>query len=75
MALIAVKENTRLKLELLTGMDGDKPLTKSKTYSRVKPNILDEDLYEVDQAIAELQVLPIHKIKRLEEIDLVEEES
>lgn len=75
MALVAIKENTRLKLELLTGMDGDKPLIKSKTYSRVKPNTLDEDLYEVGQAIAELQVLPIHKIKRLEEIDLVEEEA
>lgn len=74
MALIALKENTRLKLELLVGMDGEKPIIKSKTYSRVNPEALDEDLYEVGQALGELQVLPVHKVKKLEEIELVEEE-
>ncbi len=75
MALVAIKENTRLKLELLVGMDGDKAIIKSKTYSRVKPSTLDEDLYEVGQSIGSLQILPIYKVKRLEEIELVDEEE
>lgn len=75
MALEAIKENTRLKLELLVGMDGDKAIIKSKTYSKVKPNSLDEDLYEIGQLIGSLQVLPVHRVKRLEEIELVEEEE
>ncbi len=75
MALVTIKDNTRLKLELLVGMDGDKAIIKSKTYSRVKPDTLDEDLYQAAQSIANLQIMPVHKIKRLEEIELVEEEE
>lgn len=73
MALTAVKESTRLKLELVAGMDGDKLILKSKTYSRVKPDAEDQAVYEVGQFIGNLQTLPVHKIKRLEEIELVEE--
>lgn len=73
MAITAVKENSKLKIELLKGMDGDKPILKSKTYSKVKPEAQDEAVYEVGKSIGSLQTLPVHKVKRLEEIELVEE--
>lgn len=73
MAITAVKENVRLKLELQAGMKGDKPVIKSKTLSKVKAEVENEDLYEVGTSLADLQSLPVHRIKRLEEIRLIEE--
>ncbi|NLJ77823.1 MAG: DUF1659 domain-containing protein [Tissierellia bacterium] len=73
MAIVGVKENVRLKLELDAGMDGNKQIIKSKTYSRVKPEAEDEDLYEVAASLVGLQSLPLSKVKRLEEIHLLEE--
>ena len=73
MAIRTISENTRLKLELDGGMDGDKVIMKSKTFSKVKAEAADEDLYLVGQALGELQTLPIASIKKLEEIQLVEE--
>ncbi|WP_237722337.1 DUF1659 domain-containing protein [Keratinibaculum paraultunense] len=68
-----VKENVRLKLELDGGMDGDKQIIKSKTYSKIKPTVENEALYEVAESLADLQTYPIYKVKRLEEIHLVRE--
>ncbi|QQY79154.1 uncharacterized protein DUF1659 [Keratinibaculum paraultunense] len=73
MAIMDVKENVRLKLELDGGMDGDKQIIKSKTYSKIKPTVENEALYEVAESLADLQTYPIYKVKRLEEIHLVRE--
>ncbi|NMB07080.1 MAG: DUF1659 domain-containing protein [Tissierellia bacterium] len=73
MAIRTIKENTRLKLELDGGMDGDKQIIKSKTFSRVKPEADNEDLYQVALSLGGLQALPVEKIKRLEEVQLLEE--
>lgn len=73
MAVTTISENTRLKLELDGGMDGDKAIKKSKTFSKVKEEAGNEDLYSVGQALGGLQALPVISIKKLEEIQLVEE--
>lgn len=73
MAVIKIKESTRLKLELDGGMEGDKQIIKSKTFSRIKPDAEDQDLYNVAVALANLQSLPLEKVKKLEEIQLIEE--
>ena len=73
MAVIDIRENTRLKLELDGGMDGNKQIIKSKTFTRVKPTAENQDLYDVAQALAGLQSLPLSKVKRLEEVQLKEE--
>ncbi|NLJ98259.1 MAG: DUF1659 domain-containing protein [Tissierellia bacterium] len=73
MAIIGVKENVRLKLELDGGMKGDRQIIKSKTFSKVKPESADEDLYGVAESLVGLQTLPLSKVKRLEEIHLKEE--
>ncbi len=72
MAITAVKENVRLKLELEAGMKGDKPIIKSKVFSKVKGGVENEDLYQVATSLANLQTLPVSKVKRLEEIHLKE---
>lgn len=73
MAVVDIKENVRLKLELDGGLVGDKHVTKSKTFSRIKPTVENEDLYNVARSLVDLQTLPLMDVKRLEEIRLVEE--
>ncbi|NLV76580.1 MAG: DUF1659 domain-containing protein [Tissierellia bacterium] len=73
MAVVDVKENVRLKLELDGGMDGNRQIIKSKTFTKVKPTAENEDIYEVAESLADLQAYPIYKVKRLEEIHLVRE--
>lgn len=74
MAILDVKENVRLKLELDGGMDQGKQIIKSKTYNKVKTDVINDDLYTVGQSLASLQTLPVYKVKKLEEIELVDEE-
>lgn len=73
MAIISVKENVRLKLELDGGTVGNKQITRTKTFSKIKPASADEDVYGVAESLAGLQFLPLSKVKRLEEIYLREE--
>ena len=47
MAVIDVKESVRLKLELDGGMVGDRQITKSKIFSKVKPTAANEELYQI----------------------------
>jgi len=72
-AVIDVKESVRLKLELDGGMVGDRQITKSKIFSKVKPTAANEELYQIAGSLAGLQTLPLSKVKRLEEIHLKEE--
>ena len=73
MAIVDVKENVRVKLELDGGMKGDKQIIKSKIFSKVKPTAESENLYQIAKSVASLQTLPLSKVKRLEEIQLIEE--
>lgn len=73
MAVVDIKENVRLKLELDGGTVGERQITKSKTFSKVKPQVANEDLYNVAQSLVGLQTLALLEIKRLEEIRLIEE--
>lgn len=73
MAVTDIKENVRLKLELDGGMEGSRQIIKSKTFTKVKPTVENEDLYEIAESLAGLQTYPIYKVKRLEEIQLVRE--
>lgn len=73
MAVIDIKDSVRLKLEMDGGLVGDKQIIKSKTFTRIKPTVENEDLYTTAQSLAGLQVMPLVKVKRLEEILLKEE--
>nr|WP_312579166.1 DUF1659 domain-containing protein [Sedimentibacter sp.] len=74
MSIIANQTGTKLKLVLDAGLDeNNKEITKSKTFSNVKATALNEDLYEVAVALAELQSYTLKNIKKNVEYDLVEE--
>lgn len=73
MAVTDIKDNVRLRLELDGGMNGNKQIIKSKVFSKIKPETDNENLYEVAKSVASLQTLPLTTVKRLEEIQLVEE--
>ncbi len=73
MAVKEYKYSSKMKLELDGGMDGDKQIIKSKTYSNIKPETDNEKFYQVADSISGLQSLPLLKIKRIEEIELEQE--
>lgn len=73
MAVTDVKNNVRLKIELDGGFEGNKQIIKSKTFSKIKTDAASEDLFEAAQSLSSLQSLPLYKVKKLEEIELVEE--
>jgi len=73
MAVIDKKDNVRLKLEFDGGIENNRQVVKSKIYTKVKPNAASEDIYQVAQSLAGLQSMPLLKVKKLEEVELVEE--
>lgn len=73
MPVTELKESSKLKLELDGGMDGDKPIVKSKTYSRLKVDAANENVYEVGRSLSALQSMPLLKVKKVEEVELLEE--
>ncbi len=73
MAVMDVKENVRLKLELDGGMEGDRQVIKTKIYNKIKPEAASEDIYQVAQSLAGLQKMPLLKVKKLEEVEIIEE--
>ena len=73
MAVNPIKEKTTLKLELDNGIVDGKQLVKSKNDNKVKTTATDEELYNTAVAIAGLQSRDLLKVKRIEEITLIEE--
>lgn len=73
MAINPIKERVVLKLELDGGMDGDKQKVISKSFSKIKTDVLDDNLYGAATSIADLQENSLLKVKRIETTDLIEE--
>lgn len=71
MAIINIKEKTNLKLELDGGIVDEKQKTISKTFSKIKTDALDEELYETAVALGSLQKKDILNVKRIEEMQLM----
>lgn len=56
MAIIVTKNPSYLKLKFDCGKnDEGKTVVKTKSYGSVKPNAIDDNLYEVAESIASLQ--------------------
>lgn len=73
MPVVSTIVDSRLQLRLQTGEDTQgNPIVRTKTYSRVKPAALDEDVYAVAKALAGLQINPLVEVKRVNEKDLSE---
>lgn len=73
MAIVATENEGRVTLVLNKGTDGDgNTLTSNKSYSRVKPAVSDDDVYEVVNGIASLQEYPVVTVRKTVEFDLVD---
>lgn len=65
---------SKLKLVLNAGLDeNSKNIVKNKTFSNIKPNVSNEDLYELGAAISNLQSYPLISIVKHEEYELIDE--
>lgn len=68
-----IKGSRKLSLELDGGIDGDRQLIKSKVFPNINLESKEEDIYVVATSLANLQVLDLIKVKKVEETILIEE--
>lgn len=73
MAITSRKEKTNLKLQLDGGMVEGKQRFLSKSFAKVKPEALDEELYQVAKTLGGLQDKALLNVIRVEETSISEE--
>lgn len=66
MALEVKQLDSRLQIQFDLGVDGKgNKVTRTKTFSRVKNDITDQDLYDVANALIGLQEYPANLIRKV----------
>ncbi len=73
MAVSKVPGNSVLRLELRVGVgEGDNPVYRNKSLGNVKSAASDQDMFDVANALADLQEYPLEGISRTDNAQLVE---
>ncbi|AHF07259.1 DUF1659 domain-containing protein [Desulfitobacterium metallireducens] len=73
MAVSKTPVTSSIRLSLVTGLDTQgAPILKQTNLSNVKSNALDQDLFDVANALVGLQEYSVHKIQRLDTAELIE---
>jgi hypothetical protein len=73
MAVNKIPGGTVLSLELQTGVDAQgNPVYRNKNLRSINPSAVDQDLYDVGQALAGLQEYTLSKISRVDSAQLVQ---
>lgn len=63
--------DSKLKLQLDGGLnEKGNPVVKSKTFSKVKTDAVNDNIFSVAQSLAGLQDMPLIGIKRVDEVEL-----
>lgn len=74
MAVISSEKESRLRLILQTGTDKEgNPTYKTKSYSDVKTDATDENVYAVADVLSGLQQHTLFDVERVNTLDLDEE--
>ena len=74
MAVLATPLISKIRLQLQTGVDGDNnPVYRNKTYSRVKTNASDQNVFDAAAALAGLSSDTLNAVTRVDESDLAEQ--
>ncbi len=74
MAVNNVPVGSVLRLQLQTGVDGNgDPIIRNKSLSNVKPDALDQDVFDVAQALVLLQEHILENVLRIDSARLEEE--
>lgn len=75
MPVTATHLSTRLQLRLSLGFDGSgNPILRTRSYANIKPNAVNEDLFDTGEELASLQEHTLDVIRRVDELELEEEE-
>lgn len=72
MAVNAMVKGVKLQIKYLGPVVDEKQTYISKTYSKVRPEALDQDIYDVAGIIAGLQTNGVFSIGKAEDSELVE---
>ncbi|WP_026895477.1 DUF1659 domain-containing protein [Clostridiisalibacter paucivorans] len=73
MAVNAISNESKIKVQLNMGLDDkNNPIIRSKTFSRVKADATDEDVYLVATTMMGLQKNDLVGVKRINEVELEE---
>ena len=64
---------TRLQLRLNTGLDENfNPIYRTRSYSNIKTDADNADLFDLAQELESLQVHTINSVRRVDEVELEE---
>jgi hypothetical protein len=67
MAVEKIPSSTVLRMQFQTGLDGDgNPVYRTKSLSNVKTNALDQDIFDVAQALVQLQGYTLTAVLRVD---------
>ncbi len=68
-----INQSSRVRLRFIDGLDGEgREKLSSRTYSNLKTDAVDEDVYAVAVDMAGLQEKPLKTVVRTDEKELVE---
>ena len=71
MAISLVNRKSSLRIFYEVGLnEKGEGIYRSKTYSNVKPEALEEDIYVVAEILAGLQTFPLARVTRADQSDL-----
>lgn len=74
MPVVSTIKESKLKLQLDGGLnDKGNPVVKSKTFSKVKTDAENDNLFSVATSFADLQEMPLIGVNRVDEVELQEE--
>ena len=74
MSVTAVPLVSRLQMRLNLGLVDGEPVIRTRTYSNVKTGAINDNVFAVAQKLSELQVHTLENIRRVDEVELVEED-
>jgi hypothetical protein len=73
MALETRLVDSRLRLQFETGQDlQGNPVYSTRTYSGIKPEADDQDVYDIAVLLAGLQVYPVAGIDRINQVEMID---
>lgn len=74
MAVISTPGLSNLRLKFQTGVDGQgNPVYRRKTFSNVKADATDQNIFDVATALADLQEYTLATVERADNSELVNE--
>lgn len=73
MAINTLTEKVVLRLELDGGIVAGKQKVSPKSFSQIKTDVTDENLYNTATVLASLQEKDLMKVKRVETTNLIED--